>query len=457
LIEQTILRELMRSEGFARKAGPHLKSDYFPAQTPERVAFEIINEFAEKYNALPSDEAVGVMLSGRTDLSDDLFRDTGRLLKTICEDESPQPNQQWLLDQTEAWCKDRALANAFKTGLAILNEKGEKNLSKGSLPKIFEDALAITFDASIGHDYTEDAEDRFRMITQKHRRTPFDLSLMNKMTKGGLVPKTLNVVMAVSGAGKSLFMSHCAANNLMEGKNVLYITLELSQEMVGTRIDANLMNVDIGMLESLPRDVYLRKMADLRSKTSGKLIIKEYAPRSAGATHFRSLINDLRTKKGFVPDIIYVDYLNICAACSGAKDQNSYERVKTIAEELRALAVEFDVPLFTATQTNRSGYDSTDVGMENTSDSIGLPMTADLLFALIASEELDRLGQYMVQQLKSRYDDINRMRRFYIGVDKPKMRLFDTEQTAQEDNAAPPPQPTMHPTRQRPEGFKGFK
>jgi hypothetical protein len=449
----------MRSEGFARKAGPHLKPDYFSAGSAERAAYEIIDGYIKRYNALPSPEAVAVDLTNRMDLSEDQFRETGRLFQAITTDETPQPNQQWLLDQTEAWCRDKALHNAFTTGLQILSEKGDKGISKGSLPKLFSDALAVTFDSAIGHDYLDDSQDRFNMLRMKHRRTPFDLALLNKATKGGLVPKTLNMVMATAGAGKSLFMTHCAAHNLMDGKNVLYITLELSQEAVATRIDANLMNVDMASLESLPKEVYDRKIADIRSKTAGRLIVKEYAPKAAGSAHFRHLLNELKAKKGFVPDIIYVDYLNICIPCTlGKGEHNSYERVKAIAEELRGIAVEFNVPVFSATQTNRGGYGSTDVGMENTSDSLGLPMTADLLFALVASEELDRLGQYMVIQLKSRYDDINKLRKFYIGVDKPKMKLYDTEQTAQEDHSAPiSAAPNVPPRKGPPGGFAGFK
>jgi hypothetical protein len=386
-----------------------------------------------------------VELDNRRDLSDDQFKSVATLFADVTDDKEPHPDTRWLLDQAESWCQDRHLHNALKESIHIMESDGVNGLSKGAIPKLFQDALSVTFDTRVGHDYVEGAMDRFESYHDRSRRFPTDISLLNKALKGGWIPKTLNVVMAVSGAGKTLFMCHDAANNLMRGRNVLYVTLEVSEFKIAQRVDANLMGVDMSTLEDLPRDVYAKKVEAIKAKTSGRLVIKEYAPVSAGAAHFRHLLNELRTKQGFIPDVVYVDYINLCVPTTlGRGEHNSYERVKRVAEELRGIAVEFDVPVITGTQTNRTGYNSTDVGMENTSDSLGLPMTADWFAALIASEELDKLGQYLIQQLKSRYDDINKLRRFYVGVDKPKMRLFDLEQVAQDhiNQESPAPSPT---------------
>lgn len=450
MIERAILREMIRSEAFSRKVVPHLKKEYFKTGEPERVVYEIVDGYVRRYNALPASEALAVELSNRLDLSEDLFKDSARLMGELVKDEAESPQLQWLVDQTEGFCQDRALNIALSKAIEILADKGERGVSKGAIPKLMQDALSVTFDTRVGHDYLEEAMERYDLYHDRSKRFPTDLALLNKALKGGWAQKTLNVVMAVAGAGKTLFMCHDAANNLMAGRNVLYVTLEVSEHKIGQRIDANLMGVDMSLLESLPKDVYEKKVASIRSKTTGRLVIKEYAPVSAGAAHFRHLLNELKTKQGFIPDLVYVDYINICAPTTlGKGEHNSYERVKRIAEELRGLAVEHCLPLITATQTNRTGYKSSDVGMENTSDSLGLPMTADWFAALIATEELDKLGQYLIQQLKSRYDDINRMRRFYVGVDKPKMRLFNLESSAQD---LPPDPPAVRGSG----GFTGF-
>lgn len=421
------MSRLLRDEAFVRKALPNIRPEYFQIGSPERVAFELIRDYVKTYDALPTPEALVIDLGNRSDLNQKLFDATGDLFSECLSDDSEPPQAQWMLDQTEEFCQDKAIYNAISKSLEILRNKGEKGLSKGSIPKLLQDALAVTFDPRIGHDWLDDAESRHEEYTAKRRRLEFDLKYMNLITRGGLLPKTLNVVMAVSGAGKSLFMCHCAAAHYAMGRNVLYITLELSEAMVGQRIDANLLGIDMDMLGSLPRDVYMKKIGDVRARTPGRLIIKEYAVGTAGAGHFRHLLSELRTKKSFVPDIIYVDYINICSPTGRSGEMNSYERVKTVAEELRAIAVDWDLPVFSATQTNRGGYNSSVAGMENASDSIGLPMTADLFFALIQTEELMRLNQYKVSQLKSRYDDIGRKPYFFLGVEKSKMRLTDVE------------------------------
>lgn len=430
MIERTIISNLIKNEDYVRKVLPNLKTEYFYPRTPERIAFEIIDEYVRKYSQLPAPEALGIELTNRKDLDHELFDATAEFFGGVVDDDS-QVQIEWLIDQTEDFAKDRAINLALAKALEIVKDEGEKGISKGAIPKLFEDALAISFDPHIGHDYFEDREERYDSYNAKLKKYLFDLKYMNLITQDGLEPQTLNVIMAVAGAGKSLFMSHCAAAHVMMGYNVLYISLELAEKKVGQRIDANLLGVDMHMLRHMPKDLYLRRMSDIDSKTSGRLVFKEYAPSSAGASHFRYLINELRLKKGFVPDIIYIDYLNICAPTSRKGDMNSYERVKVVAEELRGIGVDLNVPIVTATQTNRGGYGSGDVDMENVADSMGLPMTADLLIALIQTDELKQLGQYKIKQLKSRYDDMGRIPTFILGVDKPKMRLFDVEDSAQ--------------------------
>lgn len=436
-VERLIISNLLRNEEFARKALPNIRREYFRGGNPERISFELIDDYVGKYGELPTTEALVVTLQDRTDLSEELFSGTAEFLAQCLADRS-EVQREWMLDRAEEFCQDRAIHLALQKSLEILQDRGEKGLSKGSIPKMLQDALAVTFDPHIGHDYLEDSEERYRLIHRSVKRVPFDVRSFNDATRGGLAPKTLNVIMATSGAGKSLLMCHMAANHLMMGKNVLYVTLELAQEMVGDRIDANLMAVDLDVMGGLPFDIYSKKISDIRKKTTGKLIIKEYS--QAGAAHFRHLLSELRIKKGFVPDVIYIDYLNICVPTGRKGEMNSYERVKAIAEELRAIGMDLNVPIVTATQGNRSSYGSSTVGMENVADSLGLPMTADWMIALVQTDELKRLNQYKVVQLKSRYSDIGKKPFWFVGVDKGQMRVYDIgDQTsyAEQDDPVP--------------------
>lgn len=430
MLEKQILARLIHDEEFLRKTLPFLKEEYFNNRI-DRIVYTFISEYVKKYNNCPSKTALLVEADTGTGLNQEEHEQIVDSIGKLKEDNT---DRQWLLDQTEKFCQDRAIYNAIMSSIQILDGRDTKN-NKGSIPAILSDALAVSFDSHIGHDFLEDYEKRFEFYHKKEIRVPFDLEYFNRITKGGLPNKTLNVALAGTGVGKSLFMCHCAASNLIAGSNVLYITLEMSEEKIAERIDANLLNVQVDELTVLPRDAYEKKVNRVREKTVGKLIIKEYPTASAGANHFRHLLNELRLKRGFAPDIIYVDYLNICASARlkyGA-NVNSYTYIKSIAEEIRGLAVEFNVPIVTATQTTRSGYSNTDIGLEDTSESFGLPATADLMFALISSEELQDLGQMLVKQLKNRYNDPAIHRKFVIGVDRSKMKLFDVEQHAQED------------------------
>jgi replicative DNA helicase len=430
-IEKTILSHLVFNEEFTRKTIPFLKLEYFPDLT-ERVVFDLVDTYLKKYNKVPSKEALSIDLDTRDNLNEDQFKSCRSYIETLGVDETTQLD--WLLDQTEKFCQDKAIYNAIMDSIKILDDKtGAK--SKGAIPQILSDALSVSFDSSIGHDFLEDYEPRYEFYHQKEKRVPFDLEYLNKITKGGLPNKTLNIALAGTGVGKSLFMCHCAAGNLTLGLNVLYITMEMAEERIAERIDANLLDTPIDQLELLPRDVYEKKIARIHKKTSGKLIIKEYPTASAGSANFRHLLNELKIKRNFVPDIIYIDYLNICMSSRikfGA-NVNSYTYVKAIAEELRGLAVEFNVPIVSATQTTRSGFASSDVDLTDTSESFGLPATADFMFALISTEQLQDLNQIMVKQLKNRYNDPSTYRRFVVGVDRSKMRLYDVEQSGQED------------------------
>jgi replicative DNA helicase len=431
MIENIVIGNLIHNEEFARKVVPFLKSEYFTDRA-QRIAFDVIDEFIKKYNKLPTKEALEVELGQSKTLSENDYASVTTLVQEIAPDTNTDID--WLVNQTEKFCQDKAVYNAIMSSIQILENKDGKQ-TKGAIPQILSDALAISFDTNIGHDFLDDAESRYEFYHVKEKRVPFDLDYFNRITKGGLPAKTLNVALAGTAVGKSLFMCHCAAGNIMRGINVLYITMEMAEERIAERIDANLLNVTIDELSTLPKDAYDKKINRLKDKTPGKLIIKEYPTASAGAAHFRHLLNELKIKKNFVPDIIYIDYLNICTSSRlkfGA-NVNSYTYVKSIAEELRGLAVEFNVPIVSATQTTRSGYTSTDLGLEDTSESFGLPATADFMFALISSEELQDINQIMVKQLKNRYNDPSIYRRFVIGVDRPKMKLYDVEQTAQED------------------------
>jgi len=426
-IETTILRNFFFNEDFTRKALPFVKPDYFTNRT-ERLLFEEIYNFVNSYKNLPTKETILIEFGRRKDLNDEEVKSVKELVNGFIDEKS---DLQWLLDTTERFCKDRAVHNAVLSGIKILDGK-DKQRQPEAIPSILSEALAVSFDNHIGHDYIGDAESRFDWYHTKEKRYPFDLNFFNKITKGGVPSKTLNIALAGTGVGKSLFMCHCASNFLTQGQNVLYITLEMAEERIAERIDANLMDVTMDDLHDMPKQLYDNKMAKLRSKTTGQLIIKEYPTASAHSGHFRALINELALKKSFKPDIVFVDYLNICAS-SRFKGGNisSYFYIKAIAEELRGLAVEFNLPIFSATQTTRTGYVSTDIGLEDTSESFGLPATADFMFALMSNEELESLGQMKVKQLKNRYNDPSMNRAFIVGVDRAKMRLYDVENTAQ--------------------------
>jgi len=437
-----------------RKVLPFIKPDYF--EGIYRILFREAGKFVAKYNKLPTSETFKIELDQSDRLSGENY--------TVAVDIIPQLftkepiDEQWLLDTTEKWCQDRAIYNAIMESISIIDGKHE-SLTKGALPDLLSKALGVAFDTNVGHDYVDNYEERFDFYHKEEDRIPFDLEYFNKITKGGIPNKTLNIALAGTGVGKSLFMCHVAASALVDGKNVLYITMEMAEERIAERIDANLLNVPIDQLPNMSREMFRTKVEDIARKTNGKLIVKEYPTGSAHAGHFRALLNELKLKKQFEPDIIFIDYLNICAS-SRMKGMggsiNSYNYIKAIAEELRGLAVEFDVPIFSATQTTRSGYSNSDVGLEDTSESFGLPATADLMFALISTEELENMGQMMVKQLKNRYNDPTQNKRFVVGVDRSKMRLFDVdenEQTLTDDT----PVFDKTPMQQDMSKFKDFK
>jgi archaellum biogenesis ATPase FlaH len=427
-IQTTILRNLLTNEKFTRKVIPFLKKEYF--EGIHRSIFDQIVSFVASYNALPTSEALSIVM-GESDITEQQYADASVVLREISRKE--EIDQKWLYDQTEKWCQDRAIYLAIMESISII-DGSHNTLSKNALPDLLSNALAVTFDNSVGHDYLDNADSRFEFYHKEEVKTPFDLEYFNKITKGGLPNKTLNVILAGTGVGKSLFMCHQAAACLSQGRNVLYITMEMAEERIAERIDANLFNVPIDQLENMSKDMFKNKVASIATKTNGKLIVKEYPTASAHTGHFRALLNELKLKKNFIPNIIFIDYLNICASSrikglSGGV--NTYSFVKAIAEEIRGLAVEFDVPIVTATQTTRSGYSNSDVGLEDTSESFGLPATADFMFALISNEELEKLNQILVKQLKNRYNDPSTNKRFVIGVDRSKMKLYDVEESAQ--------------------------
>ena len=426
-IERIILRNLFYNEDFTRKVLPFIKSDFFTSHS-EATLFGEINEFILKYKNLPTKETILVELNKRKDLKEDELTEIKTIVNKL---DNQEVELQWLLDTTEKFCKDRAVHNAVLSGIQILDGKDKKQ-NPEAIPSILSEALAVSFDNHVGHDYVDDSEARYDFYHKREKRFKFDLNYFNRITKGGVPSKTLNIALAGTGVGKSLFMCHAASNWLQDGKNVLYITLEMAEERIAERVDANLMDVTIDDLHAMPKDMYESKMSKLQKKTIGKLIIKEYPTASAHSGHFRALLNELSLKKTFKPDVVFIDYLNICAS-SRFKGGNisSYFYIKAIAEELRGLAVEFDMPIFSATQTTRSGFTSTDIGLEDTAESFGLPATADFMFALISNDELDQLGQLKVKQLKNRFGDPSMNRSFIIGVDRSKMRLFDVEASAQ--------------------------
>ena len=429
-VEQTILSSLIYDEGFTRKVLPFLKQEYFHDQT-EKVLFACIERFIDKYNNLPTKETLLLEIEKQERIPEQVYSGVVTYINDIVYDKK---DPQWLVDNAEKFCQEKAVYNAIMESISIIDGNAKEN-DKGSIPNILADALGVTFDDSIGHDFLKDADERFEFYNKKEDRIPFDLEYFNKITKGGIPNKTLNVLLAGTGVGKTLAMCHMAAANLLDGKNVLYITLEMAEERIAERIDSNLLNIPLEEIEGFPKKIYDDKINRLRLKTSGKLIIKEYPTATVGSGHFRHLLNDLRQKKNFEPDILYVDYLNICTSTRlkyGA-NVNSYTYIKSIAEELRGLAVEKDIPIVSATQTTRSGFTNSDPGLEDTSESFALPATVDFMCALISTEEMEQLGQIMVKQLKNRYNDPTLHKRFVVGVDRTKMRLFNAEQSAQSD------------------------
>ena len=429
-VEFLILRNLLHNEEYLRKVVPFLKSEYFEDEK-QKIVYQEIASFVEEYNELTTKEVLCIEIEKRKDITDSMFKDITSLIDEL--DNSPA-DLQWLLDTTEKWCRDRAIYLALIESISLADGKDDTK-GRDAIPSILSDALAVSFDNHVGHDYLIDYEERYESYHRKEDKIPFDLEFFDKVTKGGLPNKTLNIALAGTGVGKSLFMCHFASSVLLQGKNVLYITMEMAEEKIAERIDANLLNINMQDITDLPMQMFESKVNDISKKTQGTLIIKEYPTAAAHSGHFKGLLNELALKKSFRPDIIFIDYLNICASSRyrAGSNVNSYSYIKAIAEELRGLAVEANVPIISATQTTRSGYGSSDVDLTDTSESFGLPATADLMFALISTEELETLNQILVKQLKNRYNDPTIHKRFVVGIDRAKMRLYDCEQKAQED------------------------
>ena len=428
-VEFLILKCLLNDEDYTRKVLPFIKEEYFE-DFNQKVVYEEIKKFVVQYNSIPTRESLVIDIDDRSDLNQEQYGEICNLIQNL---DSITVENDWLIDTTEKWCRDRAIYLALMESVQLADGQGDK--TRDAIPSILQEALAVSFDNHVGHDYIVDAEGRYEYYRKKEDRIEFDLDYFNKITKGGLPNKTLNVALAGTGVGKSLFMCHVASSVLLQGRNVLYITMEMAEERIAERIDSNLLNVNIKDISELPKSVFDTKINNISKKTNGTLIIKEYPTASAHAGHFKALLNELALKKSFRPDIIFIDYLNICASSRyrGNSTVNSYSYIKSIAEELRGLAVEANVPIVSATQTTRSGYGSSDVELTDTSESFGLPATADLMFALISTDELEELGQIMVKQLKNRYNDPTMNKRFVVGIDRAKMRLFDCEQSAQDD------------------------
>jgi len=429
-VEFLILRNLLHNEEYLRKVVPFLKSEYFEDEK-QKIVYQEIASFVEEYNELTTKEVLCIEIEKRKDITDSMFKDITSLIDEL--DNSPA-DLQWLLDTTEKWCRDRAIYLALIESISLADGKDDTK-GRDAIPSILSDALAVSFDNHVGHDYLIDYEERYESYHRKEDKIPFDLEFFDKVTKGGLPNKTLNIALAGTGVGKSLFMCHFASSVLLQGKNVLYITMEMAEEKIAERIDANLLNINMQDITDLPKQMFESKVNDISKKTQGTLIIKEYPTAAAHSGHFKGLLNELALKKSFRPDIIFIDYLNICASSRyrGNSNVNSYSYIKAIAEELRGLAVEANLPIVSATQTTRSGFASSDVDLTDTSESFGLPATADLMFALISTEELESINQILVKQLKNRYNDPTIHRRFIVGIDRAKMRLYDCEQKAQED------------------------
>lgn len=425
-IEQTVLRNLLTNEGYMRRVLPFIRPEYFEGVYQQM--FREVAKFVAKYNKLPNAETFKIEIDESNGFTDEQYRHAVEILPEIFKKD--EADETWLYNRTEKWCQDRALFNAIMESISVIDGKHQK-LTKDALPDLLQKALAVSFDTNIGHDYLENVLERYAFYHEQEERIPFDIELLNTITKGGLPNKTLNIALAGTGVGKSLFMCHLSASALNLGKNVLYITMEMSEERIAERIDANLLDIPIDQIENMSKEMFSNAVNKLKTKTNGKLIIKEYPTGQANANHFRALLNELKLKKGFIPQMIMIDYLNICSSSrmkmGGAV--NSYAYIKAIAEELRGLAVEFNVPIISATQTTRSGYSSSDPGLEDTSESFGLPATADLMFAMVSNEELEAQGQIMIKQLKNRYNDPNKNKRFIVGIDRSKMRLFDADST----------------------------
>jgi len=430
-----ILSNLLNNEEYCRRVIPYVKREFFEGS--HRTVFDLITNFVNKHNKLPTASVLELELR-KTNAHEDILNESAVLISEISKKVDIDTN--YLIKESEKWCRDRAVYNAIMDSIQIIDGKS-KDKTEGAIPEILSDALGVSFDQQIGHDYIDDSDDRFDFYNHKEARIPFDLDYFNKITKGGLPNKTLNIALAGTGVGKSLFMCHCAASALQQGKNVLYITMEMSEERIAERIDANLMDLPIEQLQRISKNAFDTKIQKIATASIGKLIVKEYPTGAAHTGHFRALLNELKMKKNFRPDMIYIDYLNICASSRMrglGGSINSYSYIKAIAEELRGLAVEFNVPIVSATQTTRSGYSNTDVGLEDTSESFGLPATADLMFALISTEELEELGQLLVKQLKNRYNDPTKYKRFVVGIDRSRMKLYDVEESAQENLMADP-------------------
>ncbi len=455
-IEEVALSKLILEEDYCRKVLPFLKDEYFDALS-NRTLFNTLTEYINEYDNTPEPTALKIEVEKRRDITEDIFKEIVSFLDNLDHD---QYNEDWLLDTTEKWCKERAIYLALMESVKIADGQ-DKTRTKDAIPSIMSEALGVCFDDHVGHDYINDSTDRYDFYHRKEEKIPFDLDYFNKITKGGLPNKTLNIALAGTGVGKSLFMCHVASSILLQGRNVLYITMEMAEERIAERIDANLLDLPIQQLSDpiLTKDRYVAKIDGLRKKTQGRLVIKEYPTASAHVGHFKALLNELSLKKGFQPDIIFVDYLNICASARYKGNiVNSYTYVKAIAEELRGLAGEFNVPIVSATQTTRSGYGNSDVELTDTSESFGLPATADLMFALISTEDMEQMGQIMVKQLKNRYNDINVFKRFVVGIDRAKMRLYDCDQSAQDNiiDAGSIPDAPVAFTETK-EKFTGFK
>jgi replicative DNA helicase len=429
-VEFLVLKNLLYNEEYLRKVIPFIKTEYFQ-DFNQKTLYDEISNFVTEYNRVPTKEVLNIEVEKRNDINETSYKEITTLIEHL---DSEPAEMEWLMNTTEKWCRDRAIYLALMESIQIA-DGGDEKKNPDAIPSILSEALAVSFDNHVGHDYLEDYGERYDLYNKKEERISFDLDFLNKITKGGLPNKTLNIALAGTGVGKSLFMCHVASSVLLQGKNVLYITAEMAEERIAERIDANLLNVPIGDIASLPKQIFETKVNNVAQKTQGSLIIKEYPTATAHAGHFKSLLNELALKKSFRPDIIFIDYLNICASerYRAGSNVNSYTTVKAIAEELRGLACEANVPIVSATQTTRSGYGSSDVELTDTSESFGLPATADLMFALISTDDLEGLGQILVKQLKNRYNDININKRFVVGIDRAKMRLYDCEQSAQED------------------------